>query len=118
MSEIKQVRLINMTPHEIIIYDQSGQNILFKIPPSNSVARVSVTQQKIAEINGVPVFKTTYGKVENLPDPQPNTIYIVSALVLQALAGSRSDIVAPDTGSGAVRDSSGRIIGTKNFIVL
>ncbi|MEM5868250.1 MAG: hypothetical protein QXG39_10080 [Candidatus Aenigmatarchaeota archaeon] len=110
--------LVNLTPHEIVVYDSSGQNILFKIPPSGTVARVSTFQQKVGELNGIPIYKTTYGKVENLPNPQPGVVYIVSILVLQALAGSRSDIVAPDTGSGAVRDASGKIIGTKSFIVL
>lgn len=111
-------KIVNVTPHEIVVFDQEGKNVIMRIPPSGIIARVTTTQQKVGEINGIPIFKTFYDKVENLPDPQPNTIYIVSSLVLQALGGSRSDVVAPDTGTGAVRDSSGKIVGTKAFIVL
>ncbi|MEM3951856.1 MAG: hypothetical protein QXT92_00020 [Nitrososphaerota archaeon] len=54
MSE-KEICFVNMTPHEVTIYDQQGKNVIMKIPPSGQVARVSTFQQKIGEINGVPV---------------------------------------------------------------
>ena len=111
------MKLINLTPHEVTIYDESG-NVRLRIPPSGQVARVKPVQVKVGEVNGIPVFKTEFFEVEGLPDPQPNTIYIVSLLVLQACP-HRKDLVAPDTSpSGAVRDSEGRIIGTRGFQVL
>jgi hypothetical protein len=75
----------------------------------------------VGNINGVPLVTTEYGEVEGLPAPQPGTIYIVSLVVLQALAGKRNDVVAPNTAPtplGAVRDSQGRIIGVRSFVVL
>ncbi|MEM2366593.1 MAG: hypothetical protein QXL06_06705 [Nitrososphaerota archaeon] len=115
---MNEIKLINLTPHEIVVYSFDSKDIILRIPPSGTVARVSVVQQKVGEINGIPIFKTNYGKVEGLPDPQPNTVYIVSILVLQALGGKRSDVVTPDTGVNVIRDSQGKIIGTKAFVVL
>jgi len=55
------------------------------------------------------------GDVEGLPEPQSNTVYIVSTLVAQAVP-HRDDIIAPDTSpQGVVRDSEGKIIGVKRF---
>lgn len=110
--------LINLTPHEIAVYTQNKEQVLFKVPAEGIVPRVSTTQEIVGDINGVPVRKNVYGSVENLPEPQPDTIYIVSTMVLSALAGTRTDVVAPDTGSGAVRDEGGRILGTTGFVTL
>jgi hypothetical protein len=111
--------IINLTPHEITIYDQTGQEIVLRIPPSGKVARVSISAQTVGEINGVAVRKTTYGDVQDLPDPQPDTVYIVSTIVLIALQSkgiTRTDVVSPDTSpDSAVRDSQGKILGVKYF---
>lgn len=112
------IKLKNLTPHEIMVYTQNKEQVLFKVPAEGIVPRVSVEQKTVGEINGVPVRKNTYGAVENLPETQPDTIYIVSAMVLSALAGTRSDVVSPDTGAGAVRDENNRIIGTTGFVTL
>jgi hypothetical protein len=116
------VKLINLTPHEVVVYDQTGQNIVLRIPPSGKVARVSVSTETVGEINGVAVRKTTYGDIQDLPDPQPGVIYVVSTLVLIALKDKgiiRTDIVSPDTNpDSALRDTSGKIIGVKYFQVV
>ena len=117
------MKLVNLTPHEVVVYDASG-NVVLRVPPSGRVARVATREEMIDRINGIPVFKTTYTEVEGLPDPEPSTVYIVSLLVLQALQAhgiQRSDVVAPNTSptpNGAVRDAQGRIIGVRSFIVL
>jgi hypothetical protein len=120
--KLENVNLVNLTPHEIVVYLDSG-NVL-KIPPSGLVVRVTARETQVGIVNGIPVFKTEYGEIQGLPEPKENTIYIVSLLVLQALRArgvERSDVVAPNTGPGphgAVRDSEGRIIGVRSFIVL
>jgi hypothetical protein len=44
-------------------------------------------------------------------------LYIVSMAVAQFAARlGRGDFIAPDTGSGAVRDADGKIIGVKGFV--
>jgi hypothetical protein len=124
MKNLNNIRLVNLTPHELVIFDAKSDSVVLRVPPSGVVARVSTKEVQVGTINGVPLLKTEYGNVENLPEPQENTIYVVSALVLQALQASgvkREDVVAPNTGPsslGAVRDSQGRIVGVKSFIVL
>ena len=116
-----EVKFINLTPHEVTIYDDHG-NIKLRIPPSGVVARVQTRSIIIGEIEGVPLRITEYGDITDLPDPQPNTIYIVSSILLIALKTKgivRNDVVAPDTNPDSViRDSQGRIIGVKYFQVV
>ncbi|OYT66079.1 hypothetical protein B6U74_01795 [Candidatus Bathyarchaeota archaeon ex4484_205] len=110
------VRIVNLTQHPITIYDESGENVVEEIPPSGTVARVRAEQPVIGYINDVPVVKTEWGEVEGLPEPEECTVYVVSTLVLQALAGKRDDVVSPDTGpASAVRDETNRIIGVRRF---
>lgn len=105
------MNLVNLTPHVITLITEKGE---IKIQPSGTIARVAVTREKIGEVTVsnniiIPVYKNKFGSVENLPDPQPDTLYIVSSLVAQAVP-DRKDVVIPDD---SVRDSEGRIIGAK-----
>jgi len=110
----KEMELINLTPHEIKIVGEDGE-VKAVIPPSGKVARVKTKQTVVGFVDDIPIVKTTFGDVEGLPEPQPNTVYIVSSLVAQAIKG-RDDIVAPDTSpNGVVRDNEGRIVGVKRF---
>jgi len=106
------MRLVNLTPHEIRVVKDDCEVI---IPPSGGVARVKTEQVEVGSIDGIPVVKTEFGEVEGLPDPEPNTIYIVSSIVAQAVAGEREDVVAPDTGPTAIRDENGRIVAVRRF---
>ena len=111
------MKVVNLTPHEVKVLDENG-NVVATFPPSGQIARVKTSREKVGEINGIPVFKTVFGKVEDLPESQPDTVYIVSLLVLQACP-DRHDLVAPDTSpQGAVRDEQGRIIGVKGFQII
>jgi hypothetical protein len=119
--KLENVNFVNLTPHEVVVYADGS---VLRIPPSGRVARVTTKEVLVGTVSGVPVFKVDYGEVEGLPEPKENTIYIVSLLVLQALRArgvERNDVVAPNSGPGphgAVRDSEGRIIGVRSFIVL
>jgi hypothetical protein len=104
------MRLINLTPHEITIVREDNKIVL---PPSGTIARVATTRRVVTtiEVDGmtIPVHRVEFGQVENLPEPQPGTWYIVSAIVAQAAPG-RDDLVIPDD---AVRDEQGRIVGAR-----
>jgi hypothetical protein len=99
---------VNLTPHSITFVDDVGNTVL-TVEPSGQIARCSVTREKIGDINGIPVNKSRFGKVENLPEPQEGTIFIVSALAAQAVP-ERKDVYITDD---AVRDEQGRIIGCR-----
>ena len=112
------MNFINLTPHEIAVYAQDKVTVLHRIP-SSGLCRVTTDEQIVNDIGGVPVVKTQYLDVQNLPDPQPNTYYIVSIIVLQALDGSRPDVIAPNTSpNGAVRDDKGAILGCTGFATI
>ena len=101
--------IINCTPHLVTVARRT-------IEPSGTVPRVSVRQVEDGDIDGIPVVRTVYGAVEGLPSPVEGTTYIVSALVLSALAGSRQDVCAPDTSpASALRNEAGQIIGVRRL---
>lgn len=104
------MRIVNLTPHPISITDGPT------FPPSGKVARVSVQQANAGDINGIPVKTQIFGDIVDLPPSAPDTVYIVSSLVLSAAkAAGRTDCVAPDTAN-AVRDDNGHIISVPGFV--
>lgn len=104
------MKIVNLTPHAVVITDGPT------FQPSGKVARVSVDLVPAGDIDGVPVFDQTFGDIVDLPAPAPDTVYIVSALVLSAAkAAGRTDCVAPNTAQ-AVRNDAGHIISVPGFV--
>ncbi|MFB6367662.1 hypothetical protein ACFCP7_27240 [Paenibacillus elgii] len=102
------MNVINLTPHAIHIMPEGPDGPVRTIE-STGFARAKTERTKIGDIDGIPVFRTVFGNVEGLPDPQPETVYIVSALTAQAVP-HRDDVFIPDD---AVRDEQGRVIGCR-----
>jgi hypothetical protein len=100
------MKLINLTPHEIVIYNARRERVL-SVPPSGLIARVRTAREKIAEHDGIEIYRTQYGEIENLPPPEPDTIFIVSGLVAVA-AKDRDDVLQPGE---LLRSDSGQPIG-------
>lgn len=93
---------INLTPHTINLND--GRSF----PASGIVARFGVVDN---------VSTQTYGSICGLLKPEPDVIYIVSALVLAAAAHHRTDLVAPATGHPEVkRNDLGHIVSVPCFV--
>lgn len=109
--DVKNV--LNYTPHEIIIVGQDGQEVARF--PSAGLARCQVTRELCGSINGISLNETRFGKVEGLPEPAEDTVYIVSALVAQACKSKRDDVIVPDD---TVRDDKGIIVGCRAFAVI
>ena len=84
------MQFINLTSHTI-----NEITTGLAIPPSGRVARVKASTIKSAEHAGVPIYSSTFGDVEGLPEPKPDVIYIVSALALNAVPTNRTDVVSP-----------------------
>ena len=99
--------LINLTPHGINI--MTGPNTGIYIPVSGIVARCQSTRQQVGEVNGIPVNRTKYGEVYDLPDQQDGVCYIVSLAVAKACPDRYDLFVVDDT----VRDENGKIIGVR-----
>ena len=115
--EVMDVECINLTPHPIVLLDKDDQEVL--TIPTTDVTRVSsqtvtVGYFRINEVL-VPRSHTQYGEVEGLPDPTPGVIYIVSGMVVSALAQQgihRDDLLVPGM---QIRDDQGRVIGCRSL---
>jgi len=102
---------VNLTPHDIVV---EGFGV---IPATGTVARVSVSLKDMEPVGGIRRRASVNGEVENLPAPVSGVTYVVSKMVLDALSGTRQgDVVAPDTGSDAVRNAQGHIVAVRGFV--
>ena len=118
---------VNLTPHEIAVEVEvmdhdpvqiqnltviNGPFALLRIPPEPVSARVSTVEEVVGLSNAggliVTVSRHTFGQIEGLPEPKPDTIFIVSGMVRDALDG-RDDVLAPDTGKTVVRNQQGQV---------
>ena len=116
----------NLTPHAVRIFAADGKTELLTVPPSGAVARVAVTRQETGVVPiemdadrlmardplaGIPVFVGTYGQVTGLPEPVNGTVYIVSAMVRQAVP-RRRDVLSPGE---LIRDDKGQPVGCRGL---
>jgi hypothetical protein len=112
------MKLINLTKHTVNLFN-NGE--IISIPPSekHEPIRITTHQKAITHIDGIPVMQTVYSQSEvtggRLPDPKPNTMYIVSSLVCMAYS-DRRDLVSPNTHPDAtVRDGVGNLMGVTSL---
>ena len=123
------MQYLNLTPHAITILLDDGREV--NIPPSGDVARVKTTAIPAGTVGPecIPTVRQRLGKVtvvtkggavipfEEYATQRPDTIFVVSLIVLRALQGEPY-VVAPDTGpASAVRDEYGRIRAVRRFVV-
>lgn len=101
------MKFINLTSHDI-----NEVTTGLTIPASGRIARVKSSTIKVAEHQQVPIYSSTFGTIEGLPEPQANVIYIVSALALHAVPADRLDVVSPGS---LQRDPSGKPLGCCGF---
>ena len=107
------MNIVNLTPHALNLMPTGPTGPVVTISPSGQVARCATSRVQVGTVTvdgiAIPVNRTQFGVVTDLPDPQPDTIYIVSAVVAQAVP-DRPDVFIVDD---AVRDDQGRIIGAR-----
>jgi hypothetical protein len=98
--------LINLTAHTI-----NEVTTGVSIPPSGRVARVKASTRKVSDFLGYPIFESTFGEVEGLPEPEEGVMYIVSALCMNACP-ERDDLLSP---GNLLRDENGKPAGCVGF---
>lgn len=107
------MRIVNLTPHALNFMPQGPDGPVVTIPPSILMARCAVHRVQVDTITvdgiAIPVNRTQFGTVTGLPDPRPDTIFVVSALVAQAVPDRQDVFIVDDT----IRDDQGRIIGAR-----
>src|SRR5690606_40778208 len=114
--------IVNLTPHPIHLYAPDTPDVvgpehkpLYTIPPCGAYARITTTRTPSGTITvggwlEVPLVETTYGKIVDLPDPEPGVLYLVS-LACATNAG-RDDLIVVDR---LVRNSEGTVVGARGF---
>ena len=107
---MSEVNFVNLTPHSVNILRAGAPNLI--IPASGNVARVKSTSAKTGEVRKVDIIAISYGDVEDLPAPIPNTVYIVSSMVAARLQ-DRPDVMSPWE---LVRDDAGVVIGCRGLV--
>lgn len=100
------IALVNLTPHEIVL---QGDEQMLVLPGSTEPARVTVTRERVGTVDGIPLNRTVFGEVVNLPPPAPRIGFLVSRPVAEA-ARDREDLYVVDD---VVRDASGRVFGAR-----
>lgn len=102
---------INLTPHTInLVNPNNNYEILISFESKGSV-RVSM-EKEFSIQDGIPVGKIKYTSLDGLPDPQPNTYYILSSIAFnKAKEIGRTDICFP--AGEMFRDQDGNIIGVE-----
>ena len=97
------MKFINLTPHTITLNDGSSF-------PTEGNARV-------ARFNAYGICRVKHGEIKDLPEPEANTTFIVSAMVLAAAKEKgREDVVAPATGHPLCKRENGFIISVPGFV--
>jgi hypothetical protein len=111
------MRLINLTPHDVVIYNLNGDKQVF---PSEGNARVDTTDTPLPPLGEIPVVTFPVpGPVTGLPAPVGGVAFIVSLMVLDHPdVRGRADVFAPATGPkhAAIRDDKGRIMGVTRLV--
>lgn len=127
----------NLTPHEIVLVrgSETGEIVGFtgfghkqteakysilRVLPSEGVVRASQLDKPAGTLHleggvSVELISTEFGEVSGLPEPQTDTMYVVSVIAASAAkAQGRSTedlLLVADT----VRDAEGKILGCQKF---
>ena len=98
---------INLTDHEVYELD-SGLRLARAVKAIRAQCRTTRTVRDGITYHSSDVVSLS----APLPDPQPDTVYIISALALNGVPADRKDIVAPKQ---VVRSPDGIILGCRGF---
>ena len=103
--------VLNCTPHPITIRSEDGD---ITIQPCGQVARVEMEESVVGSADSIPLISRKPGGIVGLPD-EKHCHFLVSSMVLDASQGNPR-LLAPDTGSTAIRDDAGRIIAVTRLV--
>lgn len=104
---------VNLTPHEINLFDEDGNEVVALAPTGDSV-RIETERQKVGEADGVPIFEVEFGEVNGLPEPNGDDIFIVGGFVnSHPEVSERDDVMSPGE---LIRDSDGNPVGAKGLV--
>lgn len=109
-----RTRIVNLTPHPLAIMTPRGT---IEIAPEATVARVETHTEARPDLliagfeAPVECVSLATGDVHNLPEAEPNTVYVVSSIVATAVP-HRSDVATPHD---LIRDDAGFVTGCRSL---
>lgn len=106
------MKLTNLTPHSLNLFDASGENQVATVAPSGNAARISTNNTLDGEVDGVPIFRQVTGELTGLPEPKEGVGYVVSMAVRLAVP-DRKDVFSPGE---LVRNEGGQPVGCKGLV--
>lgn len=104
-------KIVNCTPHDISVLDDTG-HVIETFPGVMDCARVDLRTESTETVCGVPVIKRSCVSDSVLPEPQYNTLYIVSGVFAQYAPSDRDDLLVVYR---PIRDENGSVIGCRGF---
>lgn len=114
MADRRVGRLVNLTPHPIVVLDADG-GVAVTVEPSGCTARLSTEQagrwELVVDGATIEVSQIAERGPAELPEAEPGVYLVVSSVVAAARPG-RPDLLVPDD---LVRDVNGAVIGCRRF---
>jgi len=104
-------KLVNLIGHEITIAGYAT------LPKADKPCYVKTNQIIIGKIDGIPIAKTEFDSIVNLPDPEDGVYYIVSRISMDYVPFKREDVLCVDTGTTALRDENGQVIAVTQLSI-
>lgn len=106
-------KIVTIAPSGQISRVKQDMELIATYPPGTNIVNLMKHDVNVHtnEEGLIELYKPTYGEVMGLPEPQPNTVYVVSGMV-NAATPDRSDVVSP---GDHVRDGEGKPIGCIGF---
>jgi len=82
----------NYTGREITFITKGRQLVVL---PVDGRAYVGIADEAVGDYREIPMYRPVYGEVVGLPDPEQDTLYVVTTPIRNALRGRRTDLVIP-----------------------
>ena len=101
--------IVNKTPHDVIIYDETETRVIKTYPPDGLCTRLKVEFNHIGYEEGVEIVEAIVKEVNNLPMRREGYCYIVSQMVKTNFP-DRDDFLVPVR---VVKERNGEKVGCK-----
>ena len=99
--------IINCTSFVINLYNAADCNqLLHTYPASKNPVRATFVNKYVRSEDGTIAYKLFMKAVVNLPEPKPNTYYIVFKKIAKAFP-ERKDLLFPGTPKTVICDANG-----------
>ena len=112
---IDSTSFVNCTPFDVNLYNAADYNqLLHTYPASKKPVHAIFVHKPVSSDDGKITYKWFTTEVDYLPEPKPNTYYIVYKKIAQAFP-ERKDLVFPGTPKTVVCIADGIVVNCVNF---